>query len=146
MWFNKSLLQLFLLSLSVFYPEYLIFAVSTSQIHCNCPYQSHWIQLKLFSDILLHHSAASPTCSHLDHCRCFLTLLPALNLPFSSLSFPLLQGNLSKYRYDHITPLSLKPFRGSTLPIGTDKSSITHMKPLMIWPPAFQSYVLLIPS
>ena len=98
------------------------------------------IQLKLMD--VLHHSTTSPTCSYLDRCRCFLTFLPALSLPFSSFSFLQLQSNLLKYRYDHITLLSSKPFRGSALPMGTDKLSITHMKPLMIWLPALQSYRL----
>lgn len=68
--------------------------------------QSPHLQLHLFSGMLLHSPASSP---HLDHRRCLLTHLPAPSLPFSSLSFPLLQSHLLKYRYDHITPLSLKP-------------------------------------
>lgn len=38
--FNKSLFQLLLPSLSGFYPEFVIFAGSASQTHCNRPYQS----------------------------------------------------------------------------------------------------------
>lgn len=39
-----------------------IFAASTSQVHLNLPYQSHWHQQKLFSDLLHYYSASS---SHL---------------------------------------------------------------------------------